>query len=47
MRALSESCEGNLWLSKLPFISVQCDLSFGASLQKLSDVVDVLGCVTR
>ena len=27
-------------MGKLPFVSVECDLSFGASLQKLPDVND-------
>ena len=33
-------------MGKLPFIGVQCDLSLSAPLQKLSDVISVLGCVT-
>ena len=33
-------------MGELPLVGVQCDLLFGAALQKLSDMVGVLGCVT-
>ena len=33
-------------IGQTPSFGIQCDLSFGALLQKLSDVVDMLGCVT-
>ena len=33
-------------IGQTPSFGIQCDPSFGALLQKLLDVVDMLGCVT-
>ena len=40
-----ESCKIDLWFGKLPLLWVECDLLVSTSLEKLANVINVLGGV--